>query len=42
VEEDLGEGRERLDDVGEDVERHARADRERGLLEPFARVGAVA
>src|SRR5215217_3034222 len=42
---DLREGRERLDRVRQDVERHAGADRERGLLKPLAglwaeRVGA--
>ena len=33
---DLGEGRERLDRVAQHVERHLRADRQRGLLEPLA------
>ena len=40
VQVDLREGRERLDRVLEDVERHARADRERRLAEPLARLGA--
>src|SRR3954454_9349489 len=40
VQEGLGEGRERLDDVLHDGERDACADGERGLLEPLARLGA--
>src|SRR6187549_548584 len=36
LDEDLRERRERLDRVAQDVERHAGADGERGLLEPFA------
>src|SRR5262245_33052155 len=34
LEVDLGERRERLDRVGEDVERDLRTDGERGLLQP--------
>ena len=37
---DLRERRERLDRVGQDVERDVGADRERGLLQPLARLGA--
>src|SRR4051812_22638230 len=37
---DLRERRERLDRVAQDVEGHAGADGERGLLEPFAGLGA--
>jgi hypothetical protein len=37
---DLGEGREGLDGVREDVERDAGADGERRLLEPLAGLGA--
>ena len=37
---DLGERRERLDRVAQHVERHARADRERRLLQPLARLRA--
>src|SRR3954471_5595020 len=36
---DLREGGERLDRVAEDVERDVRADRQRRLLEPLARLG---
>ena len=37
---DLGEGRERLNRVGEDVERNVPAYRQRGLLEPLTGLGA--
>src|SRR5262249_13738586 len=40
VQEGLREGRERLDDVEQDGQRHAGADRDGGLLEPFAGLGA--
>ena len=37
---DLGEGREGLDRVREDVEGEVAADRQRGLLQPFTRLGS--
>ena len=37
---DLRERRERLDRVAQDVERDVGADRQRGLLQPLARLGA--
>ena len=40
VDVDLGERGERLDDVAQDIERHAGADGQRGLLQPLAGLGA--